>query len=120
MPGNYGTKDSEVESDSVKIAGLICKNFSFEYSRPGADRSLEDFFEKNNTLAISDVDTRALVSYIRDNGAMNAVISTDVNNIEGLKKPPFAGRSVHPSRGRRAASRDRLSSGRGRWAWPPS
>ncbi|MDC3260714.1 carbamoyl phosphate synthase small subunit, partial [Winogradskyella sp.] len=35
--GNYGTKDSEVESDSIKIAGLICKNFSFEYSRPGAD-----------------------------------------------------------------------------------
>lgn len=84
--GNYGTKNSEVESDSVKIAGLICKNFSFEYSRPGADRSLEDFFEINNTLAISDVDTRALVSYIRDNGAMNAVISTDVDNIEGLKK----------------------------------
>ena len=84
--GNYGTKDSEVESDSVKIAGLICKNFSFEYSRPGADGSLEDFFEKNNTLAISDVDTRALVSYIRDNGAMNAVISTDVDNVEGLKK----------------------------------
>ena len=84
--GNYGTNLDEVESDSVKIAGLICKNFSFEYSRPGADRSLEDFFEKNNTLAISDVDTRALVSYIRDNGAMNAVISTDVDNVEGLKK----------------------------------
>ena len=27
--GNYGTNLSEVESDSVKIAGLICKNFSF-------------------------------------------------------------------------------------------
>ena len=37
-------------------------------------------------MAISDVDTRALVSYIRDNGAMNAVISTEVDNIEGLKK----------------------------------
>ena len=37
-------------------------------------------------MAISDVDTRALVSYIRDNGAMNAVISTDVENIDGLKK----------------------------------
>ena len=35
---------------------------------------------------ISDVDTRALVSYIRDNGAMNAVISTDVDDVEGLKK----------------------------------
>ena len=84
--GNYGTLSTEVESDSIKIAGLICKNFSFEYSRPAADASLQDFFEKNNLLAISDVDTRALVSYIRDNGAMNAVISTEVDNIEGLKK----------------------------------
>lgn len=84
--GNYGAKDSEVESDSVKIAGLICKNFSFEYSRPGADSSLEAFFEKNNTLAISDIDTRALVSYIRDNGAMNAVITTEISDIEELKK----------------------------------
>ena len=84
--GNYGTLSDEVESDSIKIAGLICKNFSFNYSRPAADDSLENFFEKNNLLAISDVDTRALVSYIRDNGAMNAVISTEVDNIEGLKK----------------------------------
>ena len=84
--GNYGTKEDEVESDSIKISGLICKNFSFNYSRPGADNSLEDFFLKNNLLAISDVDTRALVSYIRDNGAMNAVITTDIDNIEALKK----------------------------------
>jgi carbamoyl-phosphate synthase small subunit len=84
--GNYGIKEDEVESDDIKIAGLICKNFSFEYSRPSADGSLEEFFEKYNTLAIADVDTRALVSYIRDNGAMNAVISTEVDNIEGLKK----------------------------------
>lgn len=84
--GNYGTLTEEVESDTIKISGLICKNFSFSYSRPGADASLEDFLEKNNLLAISDVDTRALVSYIRDNGAMNAVISTDVDNIESLKK----------------------------------
>lgn len=84
--GNYGTLSDEVESESIKIAGLICKNFSYSYSRPAADGSLEEFLEKNNLLAISDVDTRALVSYIRDNGAMNAVISTEVNDIECLKK----------------------------------
>ncbi|HMQ43924.1 MAG TPA: glutamine-hydrolyzing carbamoyl-phosphate synthase small subunit, partial [Mariniflexile sp.] len=72
--------------DSIKIAGLICKNFSYVYSRVDAEGSLESFLDKNNLLAISDVDTRALVSYIRDNGAMNAVISTDVDNVEGLKK----------------------------------
>ena len=84
--GNYGTQEDEVESNSVKIAGLICRNFSYNMSRPGANETLEKFLEQNNLLAISDVDTRALVSYIRDNGAMNAVISTDVDNIEGLKK----------------------------------
>ncbi len=84
--GNYGTKSEEVESDSVKISGLICKNFSYDYSRVDADKSLQEFLDESNLFAISDVDTRALVSYIRDNGAMNAVISTDVSNVQELKK----------------------------------
>ncbi len=84
--GNYGTNKEEIESDDIKISGLICKNFSYDYSRASADDSLLSFLEKGNLLAISDVDTRSLVSYIRDNGAMNAVISTDVDNIEGLKE----------------------------------
>lgn len=84
--GNYGTTKDEVESDSIKIAGLICRNFSYHYSRAEADASLEEFLNDNNLLAISDVDTRALVSYIRDNGAMNAVITTEVDKLEDLKK----------------------------------
>ena len=83
--GNYGVNDNEVESDSVKIAGLVCKNFSFNYSRIDSDGSLYDYFEKENVVAISDVDTRAVVRYIRDKGAMNAVISTNTN-IEELKE----------------------------------
>ncbi len=84
--GNYGTHADEIESDSIKIAGLICKNFSYEYSRPSANKSLLEFLEDNSLFAISDVDTRALVSYIRDNGAMNALISTRVNEIDALKE----------------------------------
>lgn len=94
--GNYGVSDDDMESDNIKISGLICKNFSYDYSRPAATSSLEELFEKENLIAISDVDTRALVSYIRDNGAMNAVISTDVDNVDTLKKelskiPPMKG-----------------------------
>jgi carbamoyl-phosphate synthase small subunit len=84
--GNYGTNMDEDESGSVKIAGLICKNFSYEYSRPIADHSLEEFLRNSNLFAISDVDTRALVSHIRDQGAMNAVISTEVEDIEKLRE----------------------------------
>jgi carbamoyl-phosphate synthase small subunit len=83
--GNYGVNVNEVESDSVKISGLVCKNFSMNYSREDASESLYEYFEKQNLIVISDVDTRALVSYIRDNGAMNAIISTDGTSIEELK-----------------------------------
>ena len=84
--GNYGVNVNEVESDGIKIAGLVCKNFSFNHSRPDSESNLFDYFEKQNLVCISDVDTRALVSYIRDNGAQNAVISTDGTSIEELKK----------------------------------
>lgn len=84
--GNYGTNKEEVESNSVKISGLVCKNFSYDYSRVDANGSLLEFLDENKLFAISDVDTRALVGYIRDHGSMNAVMSTDVDNIEGLKE----------------------------------
>ena len=84
--GNYGVNDNEVESDGIKISGLICRNFSFTHSRVDSNGNLKDWFAKHNLVAISDVDTRALVSYIRDNGAMNAIISTEVDKIETLKE----------------------------------
>lgn len=84
--GNYGVNAEEVESNSIKIAGLVCKNFSFNHSRPDSESNLYDYFEKQNLVAISDVDTRALVSYIRDNGAQNAVICTDKTPLEELKR----------------------------------
>lgn len=83
--GNYGINEDEVESDSIKISGLVCKNFSYNYSRVNAQGSLEKYFEKHNLMAISDIDTRAVVRYIRDKGAMNAVISTE-ENLEQLKE----------------------------------
>ena len=84
--GNYGVNDQEVESEGIKISGLICRNFSFNHSRVDSDGNLKNWFEKHNIVAISDVDTRALVAYIRDNGAMNAIISTEIDDIEGLKR----------------------------------
>ncbi len=82
--GNYGINEDEVESNGIKIAGLICRNFSFHHSRVRSNGSLENYFTKHNLLAITDVDTRAVVSYIRDKGAMNALISTE-SDIDALK-----------------------------------
>ena len=84
--GNYGIHNYDNQSDSIKIAGLICKNFSFNFSRYGQTKDLFSFFKKQNKLVISNIDTRALVKYIRENGAMNALITTELNKIDKLKE----------------------------------
>ena len=83
--GNYGTFEDDNQSIGSKISGLICKNFSFNYSRPTSSLSLEKFFSDQNLVVVSDVDTRALVNYIRQNGAMNVVVSTEIEKIDFLK-----------------------------------
>lgn len=84
--GNYGVNETEIESESIKISGMICKKFNNGFSRYGAGNgSLEDYFLKDKIVSISDVDTRALVRYIRDKGAMNCVISSSEYDIEKLK-----------------------------------
>lgn len=94
--GNYGTADADTESTEIKIAGLICKNFTNDFSRKLASQSIQDYFEHQNLVGISNVDTRAIVRHIRDKGAMNAIISSEVLELSELKKmlakvPPMEG-----------------------------
>lgn len=84
--GNYGVHENEKESESIKIAGLITKKFSDGYSRTSAEGSLQQYMEDNETVGISDIDTRSLVRHIRSKGAMNAIISSENLNEEELQK----------------------------------
>jgi carbamoyl-phosphate synthase small subunit len=90
--GNYGTHPNEVESDTIKISGLVTKKFSNGYSRPSGNKSLQELMEENKTVGISDIDTRALVRHIRNKGAMNAIISSEILDekilIEQVKQIP--------------------------------
>jgi carbamoyl-phosphate synthase small subunit len=84
--GNYGVMDADIESDSVKIRGLIGRNLEDQYSRKMAQGSLEDYLKANNIVSIEGVDTRALVAHIRTKGAMNCIISSETTDVEVLKK----------------------------------
>ena len=84
--GNYGVKESEVESDTVKIRGLIARNLEEQYSRKMADGSLEAYLQANNIVCIEGVDTRALVTHVRQKGAMNCIISSEILDVEELKR----------------------------------
>jgi carbamoyl-phosphate synthase small subunit len=84
--GNYGVKKEDVESDSVKVKGVIGRNLEEKYSRFMADDSLQKYFEDQNVVAIDAVDTRALVAHVRTKGAMNCIISSAEMDIDTLKK----------------------------------
>ena len=84
--GNYGVKDTDVESSTVKIRGLIARNLEEQFSRLLANGDLNTYLVDNNLVAIDNLDTRALVAHIREKGAMNCIISSDDLDIESLKK----------------------------------
>ncbi|MFM7217299.1 MAG: glutamine-hydrolyzing carbamoyl-phosphate synthase small subunit [Bacteroidota bacterium] len=83
--GNYGIHADEVESDGIKISGLVCRSFNVPFSRKSAGMSVQDYFESQQIVAISGVDTRAIVRHIRHRGAMNCIISSDELDVEALR-----------------------------------
>lgn len=83
--GNYGVKETDVESISVKIQGLIGRNLEELYSRKQAKGSLDTYLRENEIVSIEDIDTRALVAHIRTAGAMNCIISSEITFIDELK-----------------------------------
>src|SRR5215217_1614686 len=84
--GNYGMHRDEIESGGIKIAGLVCKNYNINYYRKEATESIQDNFQNENIVGICDIDTRALVRHIRNKGAMNAIISSEITDLQELKK----------------------------------
>ncbi len=83
--GNYGIHLDEIESDDIKIAGLVCKNFNVPYSRKMAGQTVQDYFALNNIIGIADVDTREIVLHVRNKGAMNCIISSEEKTVDELK-----------------------------------
>ena len=82
--GNYGVKDSDVESAGVKIRGLIGRNLEEQFSRLMAKGSLDEYMRVSNIVCIEEVDTRSLVTHVRVKGAMNCVISSEISDLDEL------------------------------------
>jgi carbamoyl-phosphate synthase small subunit len=75
--GNYGAFEAATESDSPKVAGLVVRAFHDDPSNHESEETLQAWMERHGLVGISGVDTRQLVRRIRQQGVMNAVISTE-------------------------------------------
>jgi carbamoyl-phosphate synthase small subunit len=78
--GNYGINDEDIESYNrkVQVRGFVVRQLSPIASNFRSGRSLEAYLAENNICGLADIDTRALTRHLRQAGAMNAVISTEI------------------------------------------
>jgi carbamoyl-phosphate synthase small subunit len=72
--GNCGVNPEDVEADRVHAAGLIIKNLPLLASNFRSQQSLSDHLKASGTVAIADIDTRALTRHLRTHGAQNGAI----------------------------------------------
>ena len=82
--GNYGINSLDVESDKIQASGLIVKECSTFPSNYRSEGNLDDYLKQSRIVGIQGIDTRALVRCIRDEGAMNGIISSENQNDEFL------------------------------------
>jgi carbamoyl-phosphate synthase small subunit len=74
--GNYGTNADDAESTRPYIEGLIVREFSKVSSNWRSEQVAEEYLEHHKVPVLAEIDTRALVRHLRDNGAMRGVVST--------------------------------------------
>lgn len=74
--GNYGCTPEDDESDRVWTAGFVVRSISPIVSNWRANQSLPAYLAERGVVAMTGVDTRALVRHIRTHGAMRAALST--------------------------------------------
>jgi len=82
--GNVGVNKEDVESDRIQVSGLIVRQVSDHFSNFRAEQSLESYLVDNKVVAISGIDTRALVLHLRDHGAQMGVIATGERKLSDL------------------------------------
>jgi len=80
--GNYGIISEDFESDSIGLKGYIVKDWCQEPSNFRSEGELDTFLKQRNVVGIKGIDTRSLTKTIRDNGTMNAAITSDPTSVD--------------------------------------
>jgi carbamoyl-phosphate synthase small subunit len=81
--GNYGINDEDFESKKPHVAGVIVYEGNMNHSHYQARYSLQDYLNKWNIPMLGQMDTRAVVKNIRNEGSMIAAIAPNVTyNVE--------------------------------------
>jgi carbamoyl-phosphate synthase small subunit len=82
--GNYGTNRADNEASRPYIEGLIVREFSTVSSNWRSEQVTDEYMERYSVPVLAEIDTRALVRHLRNNGVMRGVMSTTESDVETL------------------------------------
>lgn len=83
---NYGICQADKVSDKARMGGVVVREYCQEPSNFRCDDTVDSFLKEQNVVGIAGIDTRMLTQTLRDNGVMNAVITTEETpDLEALK-----------------------------------
>ncbi|MBT4270953.1 MAG: glutamine-hydrolyzing carbamoyl-phosphate synthase small subunit [Candidatus Marinimicrobia bacterium] len=83
--GNYGVNPEDIESDRIQVAGFVIKEETDVPSNWRSTQSIGKYLDEQKIVGIQNVDTRAITRHIRDEGAMNGIISSIDLDVDSLK-----------------------------------
>lgn len=85
LQGNYGINAADAESASPHVRGFVIGELCEIPSSWRSEQSLSEYFAEHQIIGIEDIDTRALTKHLRSQGAMRAVISTELSEKEAVQ-----------------------------------
>lgn len=83
--GIVGVNDDDMESVRIHASGAFMTNYNNTYSNHRAQKSLAKLFEEQGKFGIYDIDTRYLTKMLRNEGALMAYVSTQIDDPEELR-----------------------------------
>ena len=85
--GNYGINAEDEESSAPKCSGFVVREVSPVVSNWRSTMSLDAYLKKYGIPGISEVDTRALTTKLRVDGAMKSCLSTlPLSDAEAIRR----------------------------------
>ena len=82
--GNTGVNPADEESDTVQAKAVIARNITYRPSNWRSTQSLPEYLQQRQIPGIYGIDTRSLTRKLRDYGAINGGVSTEILDPEKL------------------------------------
>ena len=77
---NYGINNDDIESKSVYLNALLCKEYVDQPSNWQSVQTLKSYLEDHGKIGVEGLDTRSITLHIRSQGAQRVLITSDCDS----------------------------------------